>query len=319
MSVRPPPESSGTSLSGTAVASAAGRSAPPALAAFLRGVERRGAVLAELQCGDAATGDAALAATMRQFRAEAGRLPMDQWPGRFWTLLLAQPGLREHPPLAMELDETDCLARLGGGPRAALLLRLAAGLEPAEAAAVLDIAEPTYRLAVQRALPRHADGRADPQAWQRLGDQVRRRTKTLPPPRLVRLGRNREAALAGTAGPGETGRQAGAVDTRRPPGWLQGWLPAVLWALLGLCALAFAATFWPGTARWLDGSSRGTPGQHELPAEAPASRYGAEAGLVTHRDFALLADPEGLAESEQIAFNSWLADHFSSEAADESR
>ncbi|MGQ4660463.1 hypothetical protein [Lysobacter sp. F6437] len=301
--------------SDTGATSAAGPSAPPALAAFLRGVERRGAVLAELQCGDVATGDAALAATMRQFRAEAGRLPMDQWPRRFWTLLLAQPGLRDHPPLAMELDATDCLATLGDGPRAALLLRLAAGLEPAAAAAVLGVAEPTYQLALRRALPRHADGRADPQAWQRLGDQVRRRIKTLPPPRLVRLGRNREAALAGTAGSGEVGAPARAVD-RRPS---LAWLPVVLWTLLGLCVLGFAATFWPGAARWLDGSARGRPGQHGLPAEAPASRYGAEAGLVTHRDFALLADPEGLAESEQLAFNSWLIDHFSSEAADESR
>ncbi len=314
MSVRPPPGSSGTPLSAVAATSAAGPSAPPALAAFLRGVERRGAVLGELQCGDASTGDAALATAMREFRAEAGRLPMDQWPRRFWSLLLTQPGLREHPPLAMELDATDCLASLGDGPRAALLLRLAAGLEPAEAAAVLGIAEPTYQLAVQRALPRHADGRADPQAWQRLGDQVRRRIKTLPPPRLVRLGRNREAALAGMAGNGETGVPARAVANRRSPGWL----PVVLWALLGLCVLAFAATFWPDTARWLDGSARGTPGQSELPAEAPASRYGAEAGLVSHRDFALLADPQGLAESEQLAFNSWLVDQFSSEAPDES-
>ena len=295
--------------------SAAGPTAPPALAAFLRGVERRGAVLAELQCGDAAAGDAALAATMRQFRAEAGRLPMDQWPRRFWTLLLAQPGLREHPPLAMELEATDCLSSLGDGPRAALLLRLAAGLEPADAAAVLGIAEPTYQLALQRALPHHADGRADPQAWQRLGDQVRRRIKTLPPPRLVRLGRNREAALAGAA-IAEAGGRDRAADTRRSR---PGWLPAVLWALLGLCVLAFATTFLPGAARWLDGASRGAPGQHELPAEAPASRYGAEAGLVSHRDFALLADPQGLADAEQLAFHSWLADHFSSEAADEPR
>ena len=43
--------------------------APAALAAFLRGCERRGAVFAELQCGDAERGDIALAAALRAFRA----------------------------------------------------------------------------------------------------------------------------------------------------------------------------------------------------------------------------------------------------------
>ena len=65
--------------------------APAALAAFLRGVERRGAVLAELQAGDAAAGDAALAAAMAGFRAAAADLPMADWPRAFWTRLLAQP------------------------------------------------------------------------------------------------------------------------------------------------------------------------------------------------------------------------------------
>ena len=79
--------------------------APPALAAFLRGVERRGAVLAELQCGDADAGDAALAQAMRRFRAEAAGQPMSQWPRRFWTLLLSQPGLRRHHGVAVELGD----------------------------------------------------------------------------------------------------------------------------------------------------------------------------------------------------------------------
>ena len=50
--------------------------APNALSAFLRGIERRGALFAELQCGDRDAGDAALAAAMRAFRNHAGEWPM---------------------------------------------------------------------------------------------------------------------------------------------------------------------------------------------------------------------------------------------------
>ena len=49
---------------------------PPVLAAFLRGIERRAAVLAELQAGDALAGDAAVAAAMRQWLAAAAGMPM---------------------------------------------------------------------------------------------------------------------------------------------------------------------------------------------------------------------------------------------------
>jgi len=279
----------------------AGRPAP-ALAAFLRGVERRGAVLAELQCGDAEGGDAALARAMRQFIAEAGRQPMGQWPLQFWTLLLADPGLRRRASVALELDATDGLARLGAGPRSALLLRLAAGLDEDAAAAVLGVAVPSYRLALQRALPHHPDGRADPGAWDRLREQVHRRIKTLPPPRLVRLAGAREAALTGVSEPRVTrGRHAGAPRTR--PRWL---LP-LLWALLALCAFAFAATFWWRTAALLEGPGPGQAWERTLPEEPPATRYGVDAGLVAHRDFELLADPQGLAASEQLGFHSWLA------------
>ena len=55
-------------------------SAPAALTAFLRGVERRGAVFAQLQVGDAATGDRALVAAMRAFRLPAAKIPFADWP-----------------------------------------------------------------------------------------------------------------------------------------------------------------------------------------------------------------------------------------------
>ena len=222
--------------------------APAALAAFLRGVERRGAILAELQCGDAAAGDAALAAAMGGFRATAAELPLADWPRAFWARLLAQPQMRHRTAVAMPLDATDSLAELGSGPRVALLLRLAAGLSEAEAAAVLGVAQPTYRLALRRALPSHADGRADPQAWQRLREQVHRRIKTLPQERLLRLTRAREAALLG---------QPVLPPPQAPAGTRSRRLLAVLWTLLALCVAAFAATFWwpgPLLGGWLGGT-----------------------------------------------------------------
>lgn len=279
--------------------------APAALAAFLRGVERRGAVLAELQAGDATVGDTALATAMQRFREDAAAQPLADWPRLFWSLLLAQPGLRQRVPVALALEATDHLGELGQGPRAALLLRLAAGLGEEEAAAVLGVARPSYRLALQRALPHHADGPADPQAWRQLREQIHRRIKTLPPDRLARLGQAREAALAGSAVPVPGFARTAA---RRRPRWL---LP-LLWLALAACAAALALTFW-----WPFGAAfdelLGSTGDRRVRTEplasaaAPAARYGREAGLVAHRDFALLADVEGERLARELDFHSWLA------------
>ena len=278
--------------------------APAALAAFMRGVERRGAVLAELQCGDASAGDAALADAMVQFRQVAGVSVMEDWPRRFWSLLLAQPALKTRIPVAIAMDATDRLGELGSGPRAALLLRLAAGLDETGAAAVLGVRTQTYRLALQRGLPHQADGRADPQAWHTLREQVHRRIKTLPAPRLDRLARAREAALlerpvASSAQPAGLGT---ATPEARPA-----WLMPLLWALLVLCALAMAATFVPQMRQWAGIASPVGNVTNALPEQAPASRYGVEAAAVMHRDFDLLADPEGAALAKDLPFHAWLA------------
>ncbi|MEJ7745417.1 MAG: hypothetical protein WKF61_01420, partial [Luteimonas sp.] len=136
--------------------------APVALNAFVRGIERRAAVFGELLCGDAIAGDAALAAAIRAFRGISSAAPMQEWPWRFWSLLLATPQLRRSPPPAPTRDGAlQSLARLPHGARAALLLRLAGGVADADAALALGIAPATYRLALQHALPHRADGTAD--------------------------------------------------------------------------------------------------------------------------------------------------------------
>lgn len=262
-------------------------------AAFLRGIERRGAVLAELQAGDAAAGDAALAAAMAGFVRDAGALPIAQWPRAFWTGLLARPELRGVH------RGGDAWALLAGGPRAALLLRLAAGLGEDEAAAVLGVGGSTYRLALQQAVPRDASGDVDEGAWHALREQVQHALATLAPERLARLADAREAALRGANG---TRAERGDAAPRpvRPRRLLM-----VLWGLLALCALAFAATFvWPRGP----GAARGRIGIEALPpADAPAATFDADAALVSDRDFGLLVDAGGERLARDFEFYSWLA------------
>jgi hypothetical protein len=262
---------------------------PAALSAFLRGIERRGAVLAELQCGDPMAGDAALAAAMRAFRTVGPGEPMARWPLRFWALLLATPQLRR--PLSGGRGDPDAawLARLSPGPRAAILLRLAAGLDEGESAHALSVERPVYRRALRRALPRREDGRADPAAWLRLRAHVHRRIKTLPADRLANLARLREDALAG--------RHVGGPEPAPRPRWL---LPALRLGALAAAAL-FVASFLPW---WQLG---GELSKEALPSERPASTFDERTALLTHRDFALLADAEGAALAEDLAFLSWLS------------
>lgn len=263
---------------------------PAALSAFLRGIERRGAVLAELQCGDPAAGDAALAAAMRAFRAVGPGEPMARWPLRFWSLLLATPQLRRPPPGSGGDEDAAWLGRVAPGPRAAILLRLAAGLDEGDAAHVLAIARPVYRRALRRALPRRDDGRADPAAWLRLRAHVHRRIKTLPEDRLAHLARLREDALTGRPPP------APALEPARPR-----WIGIALRAGVALCVVLFLASFLPW---WRLG---GELHKEALPIEAPAERFDEQTALLTHRDFDLLADPEGVALAEDLAFLSWLS------------
>ncbi len=230
---------------------------------------------------------------------------MDDWPRQFWTVLLAQPALKQRTPVAIAVEATDRLGELGSGPRAALLLRLAAGLDEAGAAAVLGVRTQTYRLALQRSLPHHPDGRADPQAWQALREQVHRRIKTLPGGRLDRLARAREAALRG----GDDAAAPVATDSLGAPGAERTrpvWLMPLLWALLALCVLAMVLTFLP-QFRNQAGAWRSIDATGTLAEQQPASRYSDEAAAVMHRDFDLLADPQGVALAADLPFHAWLA------------
>ncbi len=281
----------------------AAASASAALTAFLRGVERRGAVFAQLQVGDADTGDRALVAAMRAFRLPAVRLPMADWPRQFWTLLLATRELREAPANPHWGSGFGSLARVGRGPRAALLLRLVAGLAEAEAAAVLGVARPTYRLALQRALPHRDDGQPDAEGWRMLGEASQHAVRALSVERLAQLARMREAVILGRKF--ETAARPTPAPARgdSPARWR--WPAMAVVAVVTL--LAFAGSFFlpppvvdPAAESRID--VRALP-----PAQAPKATFNAQAALLTHPDFDLLLDADDHAAAHDPGFYAWLA------------
>ena len=290
--------------------------APAALSAFLRGVERRGALFGELQCGDREVGDSALAAAMRAFRNHAAALPMADWSQRFWALLVAAPPLRRDAATAQWPPDMQALVHLEPLPRQALLLRLVAGLPETEAARVLGIAPAAYQHALAIACPRNADGQADALAWRTLGQTMQQQLRDLPPERLARLARLREAAITGVRIERNAAAATRAADSpaaeesgrRRWP-----WIVAVL----ALCALALAATWWwpqwrasrlfdaapaPGAMRVDDAVEIRS---EDLPAQPPAATFDANTALVTHADFDLVLDDQDEAIARDADFYAW--------------
>lgn len=270
--------------------------APTALGAFLRGVERRGLVFARLLAGSAEAGDQALAWTLERFAAEAGRTAFGDWPRRFWSLLLAAPGLRRPPPQPRWEPGFEWLSRIGHGPRAALLLRLVAGLAESDAAAVLGVARTTYRLGLQRALPHDAEGRADVDAWQALGGAAQAMLRALPPGSPLPTAQaprpaDPDAALA----PGA--RRPAARGVR-----------AALWlvALATLGALAASFVFDDPLPDGLDRAPDRVLSEPLPAAEPPAGRYAGAEALALHPDLALLLDGADDDAAADPAFHAWL-------------
>ncbi len=170
----------------TAAPAPVSSTAAGALSAFLRGVERRALVVAELQCGDPTVAEQALVAVMRAFAGIASDLPMAQWPERFWSLLVHRAPLREpaggHWPAPLEH-----LAGLAPSARLAFLLRIGGGLDEAAAAQILDLPMGDYQHALADACPRDAHGNPDAAGWRALAEQVQLRIRDLPATRLQRL------------------------------------------------------------------------------------------------------------------------------------
>src|SRR5690606_40085642 len=106
---------------------------------------------------------------------------------RTWGLRVDHPALRAPAPGARWPAGLDWLGELGNGPRAAVLLRLVGGLEPAAVAAALGVAPAAAHAGLREALPRLADGRHDPLAWQARQQALREALDTLPAAALPTL------------------------------------------------------------------------------------------------------------------------------------
>lgn len=197
------------------------------IAGFLRGVERRAALLAELQCGEAEHGDRALTTVIENFAEAARDTPQDDWALLFWTTLLQNPALNAEPLAPFWHGDFAPLARLDPGTRAVLLLRVVVGLDDAQAAAVFGVEPGEYKLALQRALPQRADGSLDGEAWLAMNDEARYVMKHLPPERVAAIARLRDAAIATKAMPAAQKPAARGPLPVGKPRWLDKLLGSV--------------------------------------------------------------------------------------------
>jgi hypothetical protein len=207
----------------------AAAAASTAVAGFLRGVERRAALLAELQCGDAELGDRALTAAIVTFTANAATTPVDDWPTLFWATLLQTPTLNSEALAPFWHGDFAPLARLDFGTRAVILLRVVVGFNDAQAAQVFGVDPAEYKQALQRALPVRADGSLDGEAWLALNDEAQFVIRHMPPDRVAAIARLRDAAIA-TKPIEPLARESGRKTLPIPkPRWL-----GKLWTSVGL-------------------------------------------------------------------------------------
>jgi len=266
------------------------------LTAFLHGIEARAWVFALCQGGDAARADSTLASAEREFIAGAAGRPLAEWPLRFWASLLRQPGLLA--PLDPGLD----LSRLEPGPRAALLLRLLAHLDVPHAAEALGVSVRAYEAALGQAMsvPGHPEG------WlNSLRENLHELVQQLPATTRAHLDEIRQAAMAEAA---NTPDYEIMVEAQPPAPQAEVAAPKWPWFGLGLLLLALLATLvfpLPGGLR---------PGQSvRLPAEAVAPPPAlSDTVVVTHPDYAQVAEPQDEGIARELALLSWLAGAFPS-------
>ena len=276
-----------------AMTSVSASPSPAAVAAFLRGLDKRAQLFAAVQAGDAGRGARARAAVARVFAAEAGQWPLAQWPSQYWRLLLATPSLRQASP-ADASPMLPGIARLRPEPRAAVLLQVVAGLEDAAAASALGLSIPDYQAMIRDSLPRNELGQPDVDVWRAWRAAAQRELERAadPPPLLKR-------ATAAPASPTATE----PADPEAPPARGVRWL----WLGVAACVLAFAAAFFihpvgrEALQQWFAAIKR-----EALPAAAaPRARFDATDPAL-HPDREQLASPREAGFAEQAALLAWL-------------
>lgn len=244
--------------------------------AFRRGIDRRAYVLARAQCGDNDLLQSALCGVDAAFNAEYAELPISQWPIRFWTLLLSRK------ELAQGQSPWPALASISHGPRAALLLRLVAGLDFLHAAQVLNISETTYRFALERGLEQlHAAGFTF-QELERLRDAFFEEVKQLPNEVI----KPQEAKVAVASVPVPISVLGQEVQTNKVRLWP--------WLIL-LLALVLATLAWWWNAQ---------PVENIGPEQITLAEI---QNAVIHPDYDVIAQPEIQTQAKDLAFLSWIA------------
>lgn len=280
---------------------------PEALEPFLHGIEPRAWAFALFQSGDPERARLALAGALRHFVARSRELPLADWPLQFWTSVAGQPRLVSARGLEAPL------AALPPGPRAALLLRLVAGLDFEPASQALRVSGAAYERVLREGLAQPGLDEAGVQALRaRLHDFIQSLT-TADRESLAALRRDALAGLPspglGTAPPavGAPPAARAALPQAAPAGaggpgspW---WKRLRPW--LGLLALLLVAgLLWILPGRRFDA----VPPGGNLPAEsvAPAPAL-TDVVLVTHPDYAQLAAPRDDLLAQDLDLLSWLA------------
>ncbi len=267
--------------------------ASDALSAFLRGVERRARLFAEVQCGSAEAATRAMSVVARVFAGDAGRWPMAHWPAQYWRLLLATPQLRTTEG-TRTTSLLPAIARLPLATRTSVLLQLVSGLDDAAISEVLGEPAATWQGRIRDALPADLAGQPDVAAWRGWQVQVKQALAT-PEPVAAEAPASPGATLA--AAPSAP-HAADATRHRHVP-----WL----WVGVAACVAAFAAAFFlhpvgrDVVQRWLSPIKR----EALPPADAPAARYDAT-DLRLHPDRDLLAAPAELALARALPLLAWL-------------
>lgn len=250
-----------------------------ALTSFLRGIEVRAWVFALRQAGDEERAEAGLARAFHDFLAQSRATPLAGWPMRFWTCLLRQPGM-----VGAVAPSASGLAALPPGPRAALLLRLVAGLDVAHAAQALGVTEPAYEKALHRALG--APG-LDPTGIEALRSELQAQIQDAPAAQRQLLATWRDEAVLALEDRIEDGQ---TPDRRR------------VWGALALAGLVLAA----GWALWRSDAFRSGPPTPVVDRVAPPPAM-SDAVAVTHPDYLLVARPADEVLATELPFYSWMA------------
>lgn len=262
-----------------------------AIAAFLRGLDRRARLLALVQSGDAAATTRALDVAARVFATEAGQWPIAQWPRQYWRLLLSTPSMRQASPAAA--GPLPGVARLPPQVRAALLLHLVAALEDADAAAALGIDMDTYQQRIRDALPRDALNQPDLDVWRAWRAAAQRALEAMPEAAA-------DTPVASELPVSQIHEAGDAARHRRRMRWL--------WLGVALCAVALVASFFlhPRGRELLDQWRNHVQVAPLPPAAAPKARFD-PVDPALHPDRELLAEPGTVQLARRLPLLAWLA------------